>query len=270
MDESSAVSASGSSSAGPAAGTESPLHAAGVAVGLGVLGMVLLVIVSVLIQGVGLFVGVSEAALLVVSVSIAQYVGFVGLALVYLRRRGLDWAGVRSYLGVRVPTLREVGVVAGGYVVLIVVLVSVAAVVTRFLPEPAENQAAATAAQNPEIIPVLVVVMFLVVGPCEEVLYRGIVQQRLRERLSVAPAIAIAAAVFAAVHVVALAGSPSAMAVTIVVLFFPGLVLGAVYEYTGNIVVPALLHSIHNSVLVTLLFFGSELEEAAGVVLALV
>ena len=53
------------------------------------------------------------------------------------------------------------------------------------------------------------------------------------------------------------------MLVTVGILFVPALVLGAVYEYTGNLVVPSLLHSIHNSVIVTILLFGPELDESA-------
>jgi membrane protease YdiL (CAAX protease family) len=105
--------------------------------------------------------------------------------------------------------------------------------------------------------------MFLVVGPSEEFLFRGIVQSRLRERLSAIPAVAIAGSIFAVVHVIALAGSPSAVAVTVTGLLVPGLVLGVVYEYTGNLVVPWLIHSIHNSLLLTGLLLAGAGEGTA-------
>ena len=105
------------------------------------------------------------------------------------------------------------------------------------------------------------------VGPCEEILYRGVVQGRLRESLPAAPAIVIASAVFAVIHVMALTGGISGRLTTVAVLFFPSLVFGAVYEYTGNIVVPALLHSLHNAVIFTLLYasiaYADELGGAA-------
>ena len=106
--------------------------------------------------------------------------------------------------------------------------------------------------------------MFIVVGPCEEFLSCGVVQNRLRERLPAAAAVALAAAVFAVVHVVAVAGSPTGVAVTLSVLLVPGVVLGAVYEYTGNLVVPWLLHSTHNSILLGALLYA---DDAAGTAL---
>ena len=243
---------------------ESPVRTVAVAAGLGAAGIVALVAVSAVVGFVGTFAGLAVGTLFIVSVAVGQYLGFVGLGLAYLRGRGFEWPDIRSYLGVRTPSLRDLGVVVVGYLAIIGALVAVAAVALRFLPEPAENQGAAFAADNPELIPPLVVVMFLIVGPSEELLYRGVVQNRLRERLSAAPAVAIASVVFAVVHVIALAGSPSAVAVTVLVLLVPGVVLGTVYEYTGNLVVPWLLHSTHNSVLLAALLLSQSLDAPAG------
>jgi len=264
---------------GPAAGTaglpddllpdESPFRAVGVAAGLGILGIVGLAIVSVLVGGILGLLGASTGVLLVVGTAIGQYIGFGGVALGYLRNRGFTWDAVRSYLGVRVPTLREFAVVAAGYVAIIVLLIVVAGIASVFLPEPAENQAVDTTENNRAIIPAMILMMFLVVGPMEELLFRGVVQNRIREHLPAAPTIAIASLIFAAVHVVALAGNLTGMLVTVFILFFPATVFGAVYEYTGNIVVPALLHAIHNSVIVTLIFFAPEMEEAETILAVL-
>jgi membrane protease YdiL (CAAX protease family) len=80
------------------------------------------------------------------------------------------------------------------------------------------------------------------------------------------PAIVTASAVFASAHVLALWGQdPVAIAMTITILFVPSLGFGAIYEYTGNIVVPALLHGFHNSVVVTIVLLGAQadLQESA-------
>jgi len=244
---------------------ESPLRTVGIALGIGVLGIGLLIIISLAIGIVGFGLQLPDLAVFGLATAVGQYVGFIGLAVWYLRRRGLDWDRFRSYLGVRVPTLREFAVVLLGYVAIFVLLIVVGIVVEVFLPEPAENEGAQTLAGADSIAvwAGAVLFMFLVVGPSEEALFRGVVQNRLRERLSAVPAILIASAVFAAVHVIALVGDPVAMLVTVGILFVPALVLGAVYEYTGNLVVPSLLHSIHNSVIVTILLFGPELDESA-------
>lgn len=241
--------------------TESPLRAIGVAVGLGAAGILILVAFSIVIGGIGLGAGLPDPVVLVVATGIGQYVGFVGLAVLYLRRRGYEWPDVRSYVGLRFPTLKELAIFVVGLVGMYILLFFVAGIVAQFLPEPAENQGAEQLTSSTSTLAYVgaVAFMFLVVGPCEEFLFRGLVQNRLRERFTAAPAILVASVVFASVHVIAVVGSPpSAILVTITILFVPALVLGGVYEYTGNLVVPWLLHSTHNSLIVTLLFFGPE------------
>lgn len=247
--------------------TDSTLRTVGIAAGLGILGVVLLVVFSALGSLVLFPLGLPELATLAVATAVGQYLGFMGLGVWYLQRRGYDEAGIRSYLGIRRPSLREIGLVLLGWLAIFIMVIVVSLVVQAFLPEPAQNEGAsqfAEGATNPAILAVGVLFMFVVVGPCEEFLYRGIVQNRLRERLAAAPAILIAAAVFASVHVVALSGGdPVAMATTVGILFVPALVLGTLYEYTGNLVVVSLLHGLHNSVILSVVFLGPDAEEAA-------
>ena len=248
---------------------DTTLRAIGTAVGLGVLGPVLLILIGIPLSLFNIVVGLSTAVFLVVATTIGQWVGFGGLSVGYLQARGFDWEDIQSYFGVRFPTLKEIGIVIGAWVLIFGLIIVLSVLASLFLPEPAENQGAATAMENPEIIPAMVVMMFLVVGPCEEILYRGVVQGRLRETLSPVPAIVIASGVFAAIHVIALGGGGLVgRLVTVSILFFPALIFGVVYEYTGNLVVPALLHSLHNSVLLGLLYlsivFEEELQEGAA------
>ena len=247
---------------------DSPLRAVGVATGLGTLGIVFVLAFSLVVFGVESAVGGLPLAIsLGLSLLLGQYVAFGGVALGYLRYRGFDRSGIVSYLGVRWPSLKELGLVVGGWALILVMVMVISTILQLLGPEPAANQSAELAMQNPAIIPLLIAAAFLVIGPAEEVLYRGIVQNRLRESISVVPAIAIASAIFAAVHVIALTGGIEGRLTTIAVLFFPSLVFGAVYEYTDNIVVPALLHGLHNAVIFTVLYvvvaYGDEIEELA-------
>ena len=253
-------------SPGAMRGRESPLRTAGIGLGLGILGPVFLIIGSILAGVVLSSAGVPQNTFVILGTSIGQILGFGGVALGYLRRRGYGWDDIRSYLGVRLPSLRELGVVLAGYVGIVVSLLVISIVATLFLPEPAQNEGAQRAIENPEIIPAMIVMMLLVVGPFEELLYRGVVQNRIRENFDVLPAIALASAIFASVHVIALAGDLVGMLVTVTILFFPATIFGYVYEYTGNLVVPALLHGIHNSVLLSLILLGPELEEETAFV----
>ena len=252
---------------------ESPLRTVGAAVALGVGGVLLLVLVINVIGLVGSTVGLPFEVLLIVSLAAGQYVGLVGPGAAYLRARGFGWRRLRSYLGVRLPTLREVGVVVGGYVTLIIGILIFASMITLLdLPEPANNQGAETFADNPNLIPIGIVLMFLVVGPAEEFLFRGVIQNRLRERLSVVPAVATVSCIFAGAHLVTLGpdATTTAAASFLALLVPAGIVLGAVYEYTGNFVVPWLLHSINNSVILVLILFDDTARESAGLLSALV
>lgn len=242
-----------------------PLVAVAVAVGLGLLGPLI-----ALVGGLGVFAldAVFELGLIVnllLTLFVGQYVAFAGLAVAYLAWRGFDRSGIVSYLGVRRPSLTELGIVVGGWVVILASVMGISLLIQLLGVETATNQSAEVALANPVVIPLFIAASFLVIGPCEEILYRGVVQGRLRESMSAAPAIVIASAVFALVHVMALTGGVSGRLTTVAILFFPSLVFGIVYEYTENIVVPSLLHGLHNAVIFTLLYvsivYADEFEE---------
>lgn len=241
---------------------------AAIAIGLGALGIVILLLVSTVIGLIGTALGLSLTAALIVGSILGQYVGFLGLSVTYFRRRGFTRDHLTSYLGVRWPTLRELGIVVGGYLA-ILALSLVIGLFVEFLgletAQGAERQVSGIEDPSPLLAVGALALMFLVVGPCEEVLYRGVVQGRLREHFDAVPAILIASVVFACAHVIALAGSVVGAIVTIGILFVTATVLGVVYEYTGNIVVPTLLHAMHNSILILALLYGPQLEAEAAV-----
>ena len=233
----------------------SPGIAVATALLLGVLGPVIALASGVAVFAIDAAVGgLSLTASVVLTLIFGQYVAFGGPAVGYLAWRGFDREGIVSYLGVRVPSLKEVGIVLGSWVVILVLILVISTIVQLLGTETAANQSAELAMGNPAIIPLFIAASFLVIGPCEEILYRGVVQGRLRESLPAAPSILLSAAIFATIHVMALTGGLSARLTTVVILFVPSLVFGAVYEYTENLVVPALLHGLHNAVIFTVLY----------------
>ncbi|MFB6172157.1 MAG: lysostaphin resistance A-like protein [Haloarculaceae archaeon] len=195
-------------------------------------------------------VGLTASTGVLLSAVLLQGVAFGGVALVYLRVRGLDL----GYLGIAVPDLRQAIWAASGYVLALVGALSIGAVAVLAGLQPAQNRIAEMGQGHPEIFLLLVPVSFLLIGPGEELLFRGLIQGRLREVLGPAPAIALASVVFAAAHLTSLSGALSGRAITIGLLLVPALVLGVAYERTGNLVVPALIHGAYNATLFALAY----------------
>ncbi|MEZ3114515.1 type II CAAX prenyl endopeptidase Rce1 family protein [Halobaculum sp. MBLA0147] len=239
--------------------------------GLGLSGAVAALVLSLLgvlvLQVLGLAgLEVPAAGRLVALLVLGQYVPFMGLPLLYLRvGREFSWPEVRSYFGVRLPSLMEVGVYVGGLIALFALVSGTAFLVTEVLNlTPASNNAGELAQQSPGLAPLLIVASILVIGPCEETLFRGVVQNRIREAFSAPVAITLAAALFAAIHVTALTGGLGARAVTIVILLVPSFVFGAAYEVTDNLVVPAAIHGTWNALIFTSIYLAARGAIPAG------
>jgi len=224
----------------------------GVMLGLVVVAFILGVL-AILLISVGLILAgieVTETDSLFVSLVGIQGIGFPLTAFGYLRYTGREF---QRFIPTRLPSLKEVLLVVGSAIAALVLVAVTANVLVSLLgTEPAANSGGQTVAENPEIVPYLLPFVFLLNGPGEELLFRGVIQGRFREDFDAPAAIVLASLMFAPAHILSLVGSPQAAAVTISILTVPSLVFGAVYEYTDNFTVPALVHGLYNSIL-----FGS-------------
>jgi membrane protease YdiL (CAAX protease family) len=210
---------------------------AGVAILLG-LGITLFVVLGV---------SITPLSQLAVSLVAIQGLGFPLVALLYFRYTGRS---LRAFVPVAIPSLRDLGVTVAGWVGAIVITPLVASVAIGLAnQQPASNAAGETAQQNPEIVPFLIPLVFLLNAPGEELLFRGVIQGLIRERFSAWAAIGLTTAAFAPLHIIALIGSPTAALLTIVIISVPSIVFGTVYELTDNLVVPSLVHALFNSTL---------------------
>jgi hypothetical protein len=227
-----------------------PVRAVGVVLGLAGLALlvgftlVLGVLFGLRLAGVTL----TPLVLLVVSLLLFQGVTMGGVAAAYLRYRGLSLA----YVGldrVLADPFRDGAVVIVGYVLAFGAALTGAVVVSTLGLQAGTNQAAEFAFEDPEVLLVLIPAAFVLIGPAEELLFRGIIQRRLREGFGPAAGVALAAALFALVHVTAVTGGLAARLTTVAVLFLPSLVFGSIYEYTGNLAVPAVVHGAYNATL---------------------
>ncbi len=87
------------------------------------------------------------------------------------------------------------------------------------------------------------IVFWIVAAFAEEILLRGYFQSRLcRTRLHPWGAIVLSSILFAAMHL----GNSHVAVIPMIHLFVSGILLGALYYYTGNLWLPTLLHSVWN------------------------
>ncbi|MFB6136294.1 MAG: lysostaphin resistance A-like protein [Halobacteriaceae archaeon] len=213
-----------------------------------VVGTALALAVIVLASAVG--VSFSPVQSIVLSLVLVQGIAFGSVALSYLRYRGLTL----EFVGVRVPTLRDLAAVGLGYLTAVGAALVGAMVVSATGVQAGANQAAEFGIEHPETLLWLIPASVLLIGPGEELLFRGIVQRRIREAFDPVPGVVLASLLFASVHFVALSGGAGARLVSISLLFFPSLVFGTVYELTENVVVSALVHGSYNATLFGLLY----------------
>lgn len=225
---------------------EERLRTAATGVGLTLAGFAVAIVVVVL--GVAVLAQLvdvrSRPVLLYPTVTILQGLGF-GLAVAaYVARTGRY-----ELVRVRVPSLRDLGWTVLGVLGLLGGLAAISRVYTYFGVSTAQNQIQEVGANNPEVMLYMIPLAFLIIGPGEELLFRGAIQGLFRESYSAVPAILLSSALFAVAHVTALLGaSIAAKAATIVALFTLSLILGAVYERTQNLVVPSLVHGFYDAV----------------------
>jgi membrane protease YdiL (CAAX protease family) len=180
-------------------------------------------------------------------------VGFAG----YLAASD-DWALLRGR--VRLPTRRELGYVAAGLVTILGGAFAAGQLLAALGVEVAQNRVIAAGENDPTFYLYMIPVSLLLVGPFEELVFRGGVQGILRRAFRPTTAVVTASATFGLVHLPALLSSGSQLSYVFVAAAL-GLVLGASYELTDNVVVPAAVHGGYNAVL-----FGLQYAAATGLV----
>ena len=156
----------------------------------------------------------------------------------------------RSFIDLERPTLRTVGWIVVGLVLIFAANIAISQLMGVLGIEASEHTATEQIAENPEQALVAIPGMILFVGPFEELLYRNVVQKSLYERFSRPGAVVVGGLVFMLVHVTAYAtAGPGSMLASLSLVFALGLILGALYERTENLLVPALVHGCYNALI---------------------
>jgi membrane protease YdiL (CAAX protease family) len=109
---------------------------------------------------------------------------------------------------------------------------------------PAEHAVTETLSANTAALVVVLVCLPVLFVPAEEILFRGVIQTRLKGVWSQRSSIAIAALIFTLIHAPAFAGP--GMGAALIVVGISGLALGVALEWTNSLVTPILLHTTYN------------------------
>lgn len=169
-----------------------------------------------------------------------QFVGFAVAIAAFLQLSD-DWELIRW----RLPTLKDVGWMVGGLVVLFVVLFGLSALTSLLGVSTAESSIVSTGRESPAYLLYLVPVTIFLVGPTEELIFRGIVQGTIRRAYGPVVGVVGASLVFASIHLPSLLGD--GQFTTLAIIFTLGALLGVLYELTDNILVPIVVHGLFNA-----------------------
>lgn len=144
------------------------------------------------------------------------------------------------------PTVRESVLAVAAGCGLLATLVGITALATALpgVEQPAEHSLATAVNSHPELLLWLLVLGPVLLAPAEELLFRGIVQTRLKGSLNGRGAIIVATLIFALLHIPSFQG-PGAVPSFLFICVSGGL-FGWLLENTDTIATPIIAHSIYN------------------------
>ncbi|RAW45111.1 CPBP family intramembrane metalloprotease [Halorubrum sp. 48-1-W] len=180
--------------------------------------------------------------------TLGQFAGFLVAVAGYL-----VFTDQRDLLRFSRPSLREVGIVFGAGILLLGLQYSSLFALREVGLSTGQNQAVVPAGDPVGYYLAMVAVSLFVVGPVEEVLFRGVVQGGLRRAFDAPPAILLASVLFGLVHLSGIQGTAVERWAYVAVVILLGCVLGYLYERTGNVLVPGLAHGVYNAAIYAVL-----------------
>ena len=233
---------------------QSSFQALGVGIGLAAIaivgGSVLVSVAISILRTAGFSVQSNPEYQIALSLILLQGGTFGGISLLYLRHSGHD------YVQIRIPTKRDGMWMLGGVVAMFVTMIAVITVLSVLQIHSARNKIVQLGVEDPRVFLLLIPCAFLIIGPGEELFFRGVIQSRLRDAFSPTMAVGLASVIFATAHTLSLVGTFQARVTTIATLFVVSLVLGVAYEWTGNLVVNAFIHGCYDASLFLLAYLS--------------
>lgn len=177
----------------------------------------------------------------------SQVIGLGGISLFYL------WITDEPITFFKFDTddILEDVLLIGGIALLVFGASMISTIITTVVGiEGAENAVQGSLEQDPRNIYVFIALSILVVGPLEELFFRGVVQEHFTKLFSEYTAIIFGAVIFSAIHIPSIIGdSPASYVPYLSVLFVGGALFGYAYYRTQNLAVPMLAHGFYNAIL---------------------
>jgi len=160
-----------------------------------------------------------------------------------------------AFLGLRWPTLRDLGLTAALIVPWYIGIAAVTALSSAVLNggRVVPGNTRQLFIQHPQGLGILVLALLVtaVAAPlCEEAFFRGMLFRLLRHRLPPWAAVLLSAIAFGLAH-----ASPTVSFALLPVFVYMGIVLAVVYAWTGSLTNTVLLHSLNNAVGTVTVFF---------------
>ena len=237
------------------------LLAFSVAIGIAASGFLASNLLSLPLLGLFSLFGISfQSTIGYATSTLLQGIAFITVVIIYMH-----YANRPGLLNIRRPSisnldriLRDLGWVIGGSVLLVIASQIVGIALQQFGLAPGTNRIVSAVRQNPTLALYLIVLSFIATGPGEETLFRGGVQGVLRDTFSPVSAVVLSSMLFGLAHVTAVITGSGASGVPgyVISAFVLGLVLGGLYEYTDNLLIPVLVHGAYNAVLFAQLAIG--------------
>ena len=180
---------------------------------------------------------------------VVQQLG-IGLGFVVATDRGL------AYVDVRRPGGRDLGMTVLGIGIILGLAVLISAIYAVLGIESAMHALERRGRrEGAELLLVAMVFAFVSQGLGEELLFRNGVQKYFTEHFSAAIAILASSLLFAAGHAPAYAAlEPAHTLGSLVIVFLLSLVLAVIYERTGNVLVPVVIHGTYNAVVYLVIY----------------
>jgi hypothetical protein len=185
-----------------------------------------------------------ESTAFLLAALVATQVAFLLVGLGYVL-----WRLGRAAVPFRTPTRDELKWTAGGLVAALAVAVGSGLLGGLLGVETVTSVLEPYIVADPAVLLALGALSVVLVAPAEELLFRGAIQTRLGRAFGPVLTVGLASLLFASLHVFNFAGGAVGVVFATATIFAVGVVLGTVYERTGNLAVPVLVHGLYNAVL---------------------